>query len=185
MPSATQRAADNREPLWPADAIEHWPLERIRESPRNARTHSPEQVEQIAESMREFGWANPVLVDETGELIAGHGRYRAAVLLGWTEARVMVARGWTEAQIRAYRIADNKIALNAGWDDELLASELAGLLDDGFDLGLTGFGSEELAALANAPVIYEAPEEFARKDETIATEHRCPKCGYEWSGKSQ
>ncbi|WP_051390801.1 ParB/Srx family N-terminal domain-containing protein [Paraburkholderia mimosarum] len=184
MSSAPQRAeADASARL--ADAIEWWPIERVRESPRNARTHSPEQVEQIAQSMSEFGWTFPALVDETGELICGHGRYRAAVLLGYTEAKVIVARGWSDAKVRAYRIADNKIALNAGWDEELLAAELAGLLDIGYDLGLTGFGSDDLAALANAPVTHEAPEEFARKDETIETEHRCPKCGYEWSGKAQ
>ncbi|MGF6792755.1 site-specific DNA-methyltransferase [Paraburkholderia sp. 35.1] len=143
MPSSTQRAA-SREPAWPADAVERWPLERIHESPRNPRTHSEEQIAQVADSMREFGWTMPVLVDETGELIAGHGRVRAARLLGFTDAPVMIARGWSETQIRAYRIADNKLALNAGWDEELLRIEFGALSEVGFDLSLTGFDSREL-----------------------------------------
>lgn len=146
MSSATQRA-ERREPVWPADAVERWPLERIRESSRNARTHSEAQVAQIAESMREFGWTIPILVDEHGELIAGHGRLRAAFSLGYTEAPVMVAHGWSEAQIRAYRLADNKLALNAGWDEELLAAELMELSQQSFPLELTGFNSDELSSL--------------------------------------
>ncbi|MGE3743584.1 MAG: ParB/Srx family N-terminal domain-containing protein, partial [Geminicoccaceae bacterium] len=102
---------------------------------RNARTHSPGQVAQIAASIREFGWTIPVLVDEHGTIIAGHGRILAAQLLGIAEVPVMVATGWSEAQRRAYVIADNKLALNAGWDAELLPVELGDLKILGFDLG--------------------------------------------------
>ena len=114
---------------------------------RNARTHSPEQVAQIAASIREWGWTLPVLVDEQGTIIAGHGRILAAQSLGITEVPVMVAAGWSEAQRRAYVIADNKLALNAGWDPELLPVELGDLKAMGFDLGLTGFGELELGKL--------------------------------------
>jgi ParB-like chromosome segregation protein Spo0J len=87
---------------------------------RNARTHSPEQVDQISASIREWGWTIPVLVDDEGGIIAGHGRVLAAHKLAIAEVPVMVAAGWSEAQKRAYVLADNKLALNAGWDNDLL-----------------------------------------------------------------
>lgn len=139
----------NRVPSWPAERIERWPLDRIRESPRNPRTHSAEQIDALAASMREFGWTIPVLIDEAGELIAGHGRVQAARHLGWTDAPVMVAHGWTDTQKRAYRIADNKLALNAGWDSALLSAELASLTDDGFSADLLGFSADDLARLSD------------------------------------
>lgn len=132
---------------WPADRVERWPLEKLIPYARNARTHSDAQVAQIAASIREWGWTNPVLVDEGGQIIAGHGRVLAARQLGLGEAPVMVAAGWTDAQKRAYVLADNKLALNAGWDRELLKSELEGLRDIGVDAGLMGFSEEDLLEL--------------------------------------
>lgn len=114
---------------------------------RNSRTHSDEQVAQIAASIREFGWTTPILIDEEGSVICGHGRLLAARKLGQAEVEVIVARGWSDAKKRAYVIADNKLALNAGWDMELLALELADLKEFDFDLGLTGFSDEELSKL--------------------------------------
>jgi hypothetical protein len=114
---------------------------------RNARSHSDAQVAQIAASIREWGWTVPVLVDETGMLIAGHGRVLAARKLGLPEVPVMVAQGWSEAQKRAYVLADNKLAENAGWDEALLRVELADLDEMGADLGLIGFSDDELLAL--------------------------------------
>ncbi len=114
---------------------------------RNSRTHSDEQVAQIAASIREFGWTNPILIDEDGGVICGHGRLMAARKLDQSEVEVIVARGWSEAKKRAYVIADNKLALNAGWDLELLAVELADLQTFDFDLGLTGFSDDELAKI--------------------------------------
>ena len=108
------------EGMWPADAVERRPVAALVPFARNARTHSDEQVAQIAASIREFGWTIPVLVDEAGTIIAGHGRVLAAQRLGLTEIPVMVAAGWSEAKRRLYVIADNKLALNAGWDEELL-----------------------------------------------------------------
>ena len=116
---------------WPADKVERWPIERLIPYARNARTHSDEQVDQIAASIREWGWTNPVLVSEDGTIIAGHGRVLGARKLGLHEVPVMVATGWTKAQIRAYALADNKLALNAGWDEELLALEIAELQEIG------------------------------------------------------
>lgn len=130
---------------WPADAVERVPIDKLIPYARNARTHSPEQVAQIAASMREWGWTNPVLIDEAGGIIAGHGRVLAARKLGFTDVPCMTARGWTEAQTRAYVLADNQLAVNAGWDMELLSTELKGLDDAGFDLELLGF--PDLAAL--------------------------------------
>src|ERR1041384_6169238 len=99
---------------WPADRVERWPVAKLIPHARNARTHNANQVDQIAASMREWGWTNPVLVTEDATIIAGHGRVLAAKKLGLTEAPVMVATGWSKAQIKAYAIADNKPALNAG-----------------------------------------------------------------------
>jgi site-specific DNA-methyltransferase (adenine-specific) len=114
---------------------------------RNSRTHNPEQVTQIAASIREFGFTNPVLVDEANSIIAGHGRVMAAQKLGLEHVPKITLSGLSEAQRRAYVIADNKLALNAGWDDEMLALELADLKEAGFDLELTGFGEDEIKEL--------------------------------------
>ena len=113
----------------------------------NARTHSDAQVAQIAASIREWGWTTPILTDPEGGVIAGHGRLLAARQLGITEVPVMVAEGWTAAQRKAYVLADNQLALNAGWDAAVLSTELQGLSEVGFDLELLGFGNlEELLA---------------------------------------
>lgn len=111
---------------------------------RNSRTHSDEQVAQIAASIREFGFTNPVLVDEDGGIIAGHGRVMAARKLSMLEVPVLVLAGLSETQKRAYVIADNKIALNAGWDEEMLRVELEALSDADFDLDILGFSNDEL-----------------------------------------
>ena len=114
---------------------------------RNSRTHSDAQVAQIAASVREFGWTNPVLVDGENGIIAGHGRILAARKLGMEEVPCIELAGLSDTQRRAYIIADNKLALNAGWDDELLAIEFAELADAGFDNLLTGFTQDEIDAL--------------------------------------
>jgi ParB-like nuclease domain len=133
---------------WPADHVERWPTERLIPFARNARTHSEAQVSQIASSIREWGWTNPVLVAEDGTIIAGHGRVLAARQLRIKDVPVMIASEWTDAQKRAYAIADNKLTLNGGWDEELLGLELEQLEVLGFDLDLIGFSDEERASLA-------------------------------------
>lgn len=150
----------------------------------NSRTHSDEQVAQIAASIKEWGWTTPVLVDTTGQIIAGHGRLLAARKLGMEEVPVMVADGWTEAQKKAYVIADNKLALNAGWDEAVLKLELQELDGTEFDLSLIGFSDEELAnllpdvaelgTLGNEDAIPDIPEEAITKpgDIWILGDHR-------------
>ena len=114
---------------------------------RNSRTHSDEQVAQVAASIKEFGWTNPILVDETNTIIAGHGRLMAAQRMGMAEVPTIMLANLTEAQKRAYVIADNKLALNAGWDEEMLAVEIEDLISEGFDLDLIGFEAEEIDTL--------------------------------------
>ena len=133
--------------IWPADKTIRRAVDELLPYARNARTHNAEQVEQIAASIREWGWTNPVLVAEDGTIIAGHGRVLAAKKLRLKEVPVMVASGWSDAQKRAYALADNKLALNAGWDDALLGLELSELEAFGFELDLTGFDIDERAAL--------------------------------------
>lgn len=131
----------------PADKVERWKIEKLVPYARNARTHSDEQVGQIAASIKEWGWTTPILVDEDGSIIAGHGRTMAAQRLQMTEVPVMVAKGWSDAKKRAYVLADNKLAMNAGWDNEMLALELGEIGELGFDLDMTGFTAEEIEAL--------------------------------------
>jgi len=131
----------------PADKVERWKIEKLVPYARNARTHSDEQVAQIAASIKEWGWTTPVLVDEDGGIIAGHGRTLAAQRLKMKEVPVMVAKGWSDAKKRAYVLADNKLAMNADWDNEMLRLELGEIGELGFDLDLTGFTADEIAAL--------------------------------------
>jgi DNA modification methylase len=144
----------------PADKVEKWAIDKLIPYARNSRTHSDEQVAQIAASIKEWGWTTPVLVDEDGGIIAGHGRTLAAQRLKMTEVPVMVAKGWSDAKKRAYVLADNKLALNAGWDNEMLMLEMADLKDAGYDLGLTGFSLNELNDL-NPEVIEGLTDEDA------------------------
>ena len=130
-----------------AKQIIHQSVEALILYARNSRTHSDEQVAQIAASIREFGFTNPVLVDNGGGIVAGHGRVMAARQLGMAEVPT-VNVGWlNEQQRRAYVIADNQLALNAGWDDEALAAELSALDDSGFDVGLVGFSDADMERL--------------------------------------
>src|SRR5210317_587358 len=132
---------------WPADKVERRNIKSIIPYARNSRTHSDEQVAQIAASIKEWGFTNPILVDVDGEIIAGHGRLLAAQKLGLDEVPCITAVGWSDAQKKAYVIADNKLALNAGWDNDMLSIEFKELGDLNFDLELTGFSLDELADL--------------------------------------
>jgi ParB-like chromosome segregation protein Spo0J len=129
---------------WPADQIERLPIEKLIPYARNARKHSPTQIAEIAGSIREWGWTIPVLVDEDGQIIAGHGRVLAAHQLALAEVPVVIARGWSDAQKRAYTIADNEIASHATWNKELLRVELADLQAQAFDLEKIGFASSAI-----------------------------------------
>jgi len=129
--------------------LEFWALDRLVPSPRNARTHSAAQVAEIAGSIRAFGFTNPILAGEDGDVIAGHGRLAAARSLGLTEVPVIRLTGLTETQRRQLALADNRIALNAGWDLEMLNLELKELSLMGADLEALGFTAQELAAALN------------------------------------
>ena len=127
-------------------------VDAIKPNARNARTHSKKQIRQIADSIAAFGFLVPILIDEGGVIIAGHGRYAAAVLLGLQEVPVIRVEGLSEAKRRALALADNKIAENAGWDRELLATELPELADilivEGLDISITGFAPVEIDQIA-------------------------------------
>ena len=114
---------------------------------KNSRTHSDAQIAQLVASLREFGFTNPILIDGKNGIIAGHGRLKAALELGYDSVPTIELSELTDEQRRAYIIADNKLALNASWDNDLLAFELQDLQDAGFDLGLTGFSDSEIKAL--------------------------------------
>tara|TARA_R110000868_G_scaffold164636_1_gene397362 strand:- start:361 stop:1563 length:1203 start_codon:yes stop_codon:yes gene_type:complete len=131
---------------------------------KNSRTHSDAQVAQIAASIKEFGWTNPILVDGDNGIIAGHGRLMAARKLGYKEVPTIELSDLTETQKRAYIIADNRLALNAGWDNEMLTIELNDLLADGFALELLGFDPKELNALLEPEVVQGLTDEDAVPD---------------------
>jgi ParB-like chromosome segregation protein Spo0J len=130
-----------------AEAVEKWPVDDLIPYARNAKKHPPEQVAQLAASMREFGFTIPILVAEDGTIVAGHGRVLAAKELGLAEVPVIIARGWTDEQRRAYTLADNKLAESGEWDDELLKIELGELRDEGFAVDLIGFDADEIEKL--------------------------------------
>ena len=127
--------------------IEYKNIEEIKKYKRNSRTHSDEQIEQIVNSIKEFGFTNPLLIDEHNEIIAGHGRYEAALKLKMDQVPCIVLSGLTNLQKKAYVIADNKLALNASWDLNLLSEELEELKENDFDLSLIGFDDDELECI--------------------------------------
>src|SRR5712692_456552 len=130
-----------------ARRIEVWHIERLTPYERNARTHSDHQIRQIANSIAEFGFSHPILVDTQAGIIAGHARLLAARQLKLPQVPVIVLSHLSDAQKRAYILADNRLALDAGWDDELLRQELQALESEGFDLDLAGFNTDELKDL--------------------------------------
>jgi hypothetical protein len=133
--------------LWPADSVERWPLSKLIPYARNARTHTPEQIKQIAASMREWGWTIPVLADEGDSIIAGHARVSAAEINGCTEAPVMIARGWSEAKKRAYVLRITSWHSMPAGTKSCWVVELLELRDLGFDMPVIGFDQTELDSL--------------------------------------
>lgn len=148
--------------------IVYRPLQELSPYAHNARTHSTEQVAQLVESIKQFGWTNPVLIDEKGEIIAGHGRVMAAEMLKMDSVPVIVLSGLTDEQKKAYRLADNRLPMNAGWDEDLLRMELSDLINADFDVSLTGFIPTEIDELLTdvLPGIEDAESvtQLARKD---------------------
>ena len=154
---------------------------------RNSRTHSDEQVSKIASSIKEFGFLNPVITDGENGIVAGHGRVMAAQRIGMEYVPTVEASHLTDAQKRAYVIADNRLALDAGWDDEMLRVEFADLQAEGFDLDLTGFTDDEIATLEpNEPDFEPGDEDDQGKlDELDPKFVTCPHCGGEFDARGQ
>jgi ParB-like chromosome segregation protein Spo0J len=150
---------------------------------KNSRTHDDAQVAQIAASIKEFGFTNPVLIDETNGIIAGHGRILAARKLNLEQVPTIRLAHLSESQKRAYVIADNKLALNAGWDNEMLALELNELRDLGFDLDLTGFKAEEIQALKMPDFEPGTEDDQGKLDQLDPKWIACPHCGKEFDAR--
>jgi ParB-like chromosome segregation protein Spo0J len=153
-------------------------LADLREFPNNPRTHSAEQITEIVLSIQQFGFNNPILIDETNTILAGHGRYFAAKKLKLKDLPCVIVGGLTDEQKLAYVIADNKLALNADWDYETLCFELDGLRDAGFDITLTGFKDWEIDSLFNPDSSDEKPKKSENKGTRKSVE--CPNCGEEF-----
>jgi DNA modification methylase len=160
--------------------VEYRPVDGLFAYARNARTHSENQVAEIAGSIREFGFTNPVLMGEDGTLIAGHGRILAARKLGLTAVPAIVLTGLTKTQRQALTLADNRIALNAGWDRDLLALEIGDLQEAGFDLGLTGFSGGEIAGLLQPVDESEAREDGSTGEIPDPVADPIVQCGDLW-----
>ena len=154
----------------------------------NSRTHSEQQVQQVASSIREFGFTNPILIDEDNGIIAGHGRLMAAQKLGLDEVPTITLEGLTEAQRKAYVIADNQLAMNADWDLDALKVEVDRLTELDFDIDLLGFDDDVLADLINTiePNFDPATEEEqGQLDELDPKWIDCPHCGKEFDMRGQ
>src|SRR6202051_1582597 len=149
-------------------SIEHVSVRSLRPYPRNARRHNKGQIKQIAASITRFGFNNPILIADDGEIVAGHGRLAAAKLLGLETVPTLRLSHLTEAERRAYVIADNKLALNAGWDQEILAIELQGLIDLDFEIELTGF------SLAEVDIVLDEARESAPDGAGASIEDNIP-----------
>tara|TARA_R100001369_G_scaffold77748_1_gene107231 strand:+ start:395 stop:922 length:528 start_codon:yes stop_codon:yes gene_type:complete len=150
----------------------------------NPREHTPEQVEQVANSIREFGWTMPILIDETNEIIAGHGRLMAGKKLGIKEVPCIVAQGWSDEQKKAYCIADNKLTENSTWSKDFLKLNLTSLLDNNFDLELTGFTKEEtMILLDDINFDIGSEDDQGKLDELEPKFIDCPHCGEKFDAR--
>lgn len=168
------------------EKIEHRSIETLVPYARNARTHSDAQVAQIAASIKEFGFTNPILIDSDNGIIAGHGRVLAARKLGMSTVPCIEVKHLTEAQKKAYIIADNKLALNAGWDNDLLSLEFSDLNDFGLSLDITGFNTEEIKYIMGEVNFEPATQnEQGKLDELAPKWVDCPHCGREFDLREQ
>jgi ParB-like chromosome segregation protein Spo0J len=153
----------------------------------NARTHNEAQIKQIASSIAEYGFTNPILIDDKGGIIAGHGRLEAARLLNYDAVPTITLEGLTEAQKKAYIIIDNNLALNASWDFSLLGTEIERLKELEFDLDLIGFSEHELSIFLDPEGLdsnfdMEGVKELEEEDFSNF-DHKCPRCGFEFDDK--
>ena len=162
-------------------------VDEINPDNRNSRIHSDAQIIQLANSIKEFGFTNPIIIDEDNSVLAGHGRLRAAVLAGMSEVPTLKLVGLSDVQKRAYIITDNKIGLNAEWDDELLQSELRELFEKEFDLEALGWNEREMLSFVGDPLEgTDIEKDFVGAEEITFDDiddfgHRCPRCGFEFN----
>lgn len=175
MPSAAAAAWK----MWPKGSL--WPLERIKPYALNARTHPPAQVTMLARIFGTFGPDQPIVVDEDGVILKGHGRRLAAYEARLTHFPVVQRFGLSPAEKDAMRIEDNQSALLSAWDRDLLRGGIANLKLQGYDIGLLGFGEAEFVHFTTVPA---PPDQFPSFGENISVEHQCPRCKYVWSGSS-
>jgi hypothetical protein len=169
--------------------IEEWDIERLSPYENNAKLHPDSHIEQIANSIEEFTFLDPVAVDENGEILEGHGRLLAAKKRGDSTIPVIQVTGLSDAQKVAYRLAHNKLTMNTGFDPDMLKLDFEFLQDSEFDLGLTGFGELELSFLDDEPE-EEINEPYSPKSSTkevnvdeFEFDHKCPKCGFQYNDK--
>ncbi len=169
--------------------IEEWDIERLSPYENNAKLHPDSHIEQIANSIEEFTFLDPVAVDENGEILEGHGRLLAAKKRGDSTIPVIQVTGLSDAQKVAYRLAHNKLTMNTGFDPEMLKLDFEFLQDSEFDLGLTGFGELELSFLddeqeeeINEPYSPKSSTKEVNVDE-FEFDHKCPKCGFQYNDK--
>ncbi len=169
--------------------IEEWDIDRLSPYENNAKLHPDSHIEQIANSIEEFTFLDPVAVDENGEILEGHGRLLAAKKRGDSTIPVIQVTGLSDAQKVAYRLAHNKLAMNTGFDPDMLKLDFEFLQDSDFDLGLTGFGELELSFLddeqeeeINEPYSPKSSTKEVNVDE-FEFDHKCPKCGFQYNDK--
>lgn len=176
---AKNAAASAARKSWPGAEV--WPLERIRPYPNNPRTHPPAQIDLLARLIGKHGPDQPIVVDEDGVILKGHGRRLAAINAGLKTFPVFVREGLSDEEKIAIRIGDNQVALLSGWDTGLMKLELQALKAADYEIGMLGFPDLQLVDfMAGGP---QPPAEFAVHDErTMPTEFCCPKCRYRWSG---
>jgi len=157
--------------------IEWWKIDRVRPYQNNPR-HNNAGIDAVAASIQQFGWRQPIVVDETGTIIVGHVRWKAAKKLGLEKVPVHVAKGLTETQVRAYRLADNRTAALSSWNYDLLPIELKSLQGTDVDLNDLGFSTDELARLIEG---FDSLEDEPQPDRPPEKLIRCPKCGHEFA----
>lgn len=173
-----EKAADAARKTWPGAEV--WPLERIKPYPNNPRTHPPAQIDLLSRLLKKHGPDQPIVVDEDGVILKGHGRRLAAINAEMKTFPVFVREGLSEEEKIALRIGDNQVALLSGWDSGLLKLEIQQLQTADYQIDLLGFGDAQLVTFLSGA---QAPAEFGVHDErTMQTEFRCPRCSYMWSG---
>jgi ParB-like chromosome segregation protein Spo0J len=159
--------------------IETLPIKDLTPDPNNARQHDEKNLKAIQGSLKQFGQRKPIVITEAGVIVAGNGTVEAAKRLGWLEIQaVRVPGDWTAEQTKAFALADNRTAELAAWSPEVLAAQLVELEASGFEIQEFGFTKEEISEATR-------PEEFPSFDDKEETSHRCPKCHYEWNGKTK